>query len=112
MLDPFIGDLPLEAVHTGSLQTFIKHRRGQGRKARTINYGLQVVRHILNLCAGEWMDEYGQTWLAHAPKIKLLPEKDKRKPYPLSWKEQDRLFAELPEHLQAMALFKVNTGCR
>ena len=35
-----------------------------------------------------------------------------RKPYPLSWEEQDRLFQELPAHLQRIALFKVNTGCR
>lgn len=26
--------------------------------------------------------------------------------------EQDRLFTALPLHLQQMALFKVNTGCR
>jgi integrase len=34
------------------------------------------------------------------------------RPYPLDWDEQDRLFAELPPHLEAMALFAVNTGCR
>ncbi len=49
---------------------------------RTINYGLQVTRRILNLAAGEWLDEHGLTWLATAPKIKLLPEElDKRKDY-------------------------------
>ena len=37
---------------------------------------------------------------------------DARKPYPLSWDEQTRLFSELPVHLSRMALFKVNTGCR
>ena len=35
-----------------------------------------------------------------------------RRPYPLSWEEQDRLFRVLPAHLQRMALYKVNTGCR
>jgi integrase len=30
----------------------------------------------------------------------------------LDWEEQDRLFAALPLHLQEMALFAVNTGCR
>jgi integrase len=73
---------------------------------------LQIIRHILNLAASEWMDEYGLTWLASAPKIKLLPEHDARKPYPLSWEEQERLFAALPTHLREMALFAVNTGCR
>ena len=51
------------------------------------------------------------TWLLAAPKIKLLPDTNKRQPYPLSWKEQDRLFKELPRHLTQMALFGV-TGCR
>ena len=52
------------------------------------------------------------TWLAHAPKNRLLPDKDKRQPDPLSWDEQSRLFSEFPVHLGEMALFAVNTGCR
>jgi len=96
----------------GALQCFIEARRKEGIKTRTINHGLQVIRHIMNLAAGEWMDEFGLTWVATAPKIKLLPEPDLRKPYPLNWEEQDRLFAALPEHLREMALFAVNTGCR
>lgn len=35
-----------------------------------------------------------------------------RKPYPLGWEEQDRLFRELPAHLRDIALYKVNTGFR
>ncbi len=112
ILDAYIGDLPLEAIHMGALQPFIEARRKEGIKTRTINHGLQVIRHILNLAAGEWMDEFGLTWVAAAPKIKLLPELDKRKPYPLNWEEQDRLLAVLPLHLKEMALFAVNTGCR
>lgn len=111
-LDPFIGQLNLEAIHMGSLQEFILARQQKGLKTRTINYGLQLVRHILNLAACEWLDEHGLTWLAVAPKIKLFPEMDKRKPYPLNWEEQERLFKELPPHLHKMALFAVNTGCR
>jgi integrase len=112
MLDPFIGDLRLESVHMGSLQDFIRYRRAQGVKTRTINYGLQVVRHILNLAAGEWIDENGLSWLQNVSKIKLLPERDRKEPYPLSWDEQERLFDQLPPHLKQMALFAVNTGCR
>ncbi len=120
LLDPYIGNLPLEAVHMGSLQPFIESRRQKKLndgtfkviKARTINYALQVVRHILNLASSEWLDEHGMTWLQHAPKIKLLSESDKREPFPLSWKEQEKLFAELPQYLRSMALFAVNSGCR
>jgi integrase len=121
-LDPYIGSLPLEAVHMGTLQQFIKQRKHQARRKdepktrdvskRTINCALQTVRHILNLAASEWMDEHGMTWLQSAPKIKLLRESDKKEPYPLSWDEQVRLFNELPPYLAKMALFKVNTGCR
>ncbi len=120
LLEPYIGHLPLEAVHMGSLQPFIEARRYRKlkdgtmkkTKARTINYALQVVRHILNLAAGEWMDEHGLTWLQHAPKIKLLRQSDSREPFPLSWDEQERLFAELPAYLRSMSLFLVNSGCR
>jgi integrase len=59
-----------------------------------------------------WVDEFGLTWLATAPKIKLLPDANKRQPYPLNWEEQDQLFSRLPRHLGNMALFAVNTGCR
>jgi integrase len=112
ILDGYIGDLTLESVHMGTLQTFIQTRKEEGVKNRTINYALQTVRHILNLAAMEWIDEYGLTWLATAPKIKLLSQLDARRPSPLSWEQQERLFNELPDHLAKMALFKVNTGCR
>lgn len=108
----YIGDLTLESIHIGALQVFIDGRRKDGVTTRTINHGLQLVRRILNLASSEWMDEYGLTWLANAAKIKLLPEHDLRKPYPLSWDEQHKLFQELPSHLRKMATFAVNTGCR
>lgn len=112
VLDQYIGELALDTIHMGALEQFIAGRRKEGVKTRTINHGLKVVRRILNLCATEWLDEHGLTWLLTAPKIRLLPELDLRKPYPLSWEEQTRLFAELPQHLRKMALFAVNTGCR
>ena len=66
----------------------------------------------MNLAAAEWMDEHGLTWIQAAPKFKLLPDVNKRQPYPLSWDEQAQLFKLLPDHLATMALFTVNTGCR
>jgi len=41
-----------------------------------------------------------------------LPLDDARLPNPLSWDEQQRFFHKLPAHLERMALFAVNTGCR
>jgi integrase len=111
-LDPYIGELPLKQVHIGSLQPFVNKRRHDGRKTNSINLALAIVRHILNLAATEWRDEQGMTWLEQAPKIKLLPVKDRRAAYPLSREEQAVLLPELPDHLANMTLFKVNTGCR
>lgn len=53
----------------------------------TINHGLKIVQRILNLAAGEWIDADGLTWLANAPKFRLLPDLNKRQPYPLDWDE-------------------------
>ncbi len=111
-LMPWIGDTPLERLHRGTLEPWIAQRRADGVAAGTINHGLKVVRRILNLAATEWIDDYGLTWLQVSPKIRLLPDTEKRPPYPLRWDEQDRLFKELPRHLANMALFAVNTGCR
>jgi len=111
-LDAILGDLDLRSVHIGTLQPFIEMRRKAGIKTKSINLALGVVRHILNIAASEWLDDTGLSWLLHPPKIKLLKVTDARKPYPLSWDEQTRLFKELPDHLARMALFKVNTGCR
>jgi integrase len=111
-LDQFIGHLTLDKVHTGTLQSFVESRKKDGCKTKTINLALGTVRHVLNLAAMEWIDENGLTWLQAAPKIKLIPVLDARKPYPISWEEQERLFSVLPLHLRQMALFKVNTGCR
>ena len=113
MLLPFIGKESLKNIHMGTLQKFLKYRQKQNVKNSTINHSLQVVRHILNLASGEWIDENGLTWIENTPRIKLLPpDKNKRKPMPLSWKEQRELFSLLPNHLSEMALFKVNTGTR
>ena len=109
---PWIGGVTLDKLHLGVLQPWLTERQRSGVSAGTINHGLQIVRRILNLAASEWVDEQGLTWLHAASKIKLLANNDKRRPYPLSWEEQSRLFGQLPEHLAAMALFAVNTGCR
>lgn len=111
-LDPFIGDLPLTAIHQSSLQGYIEARKTAGVKNRTINYGLQVIRRILNLAAHEWLDENGLSWLVNPPKFRLLTEKNKRLPYPLSKDEEQRLLKHLPLHLKQMAIFSMNTGCR
>jgi integrase len=111
-LDPFIGHMPLNKIHGGTLKPFIDFRKKEGVKNHTINQPLVVVRTVLNLAARLWRDENGNTWLNTSPLIQLLQKSDARKPYPLSWDEQRLLFKELPDHLSKMCLFKVNTGTR
>ena len=101
----------MERIHRGVLQPYVDARREVGRSAGTINHGWKIVRRVLNLAAQEWMDDYGLTRGA-APKVKLLPDTNKRPSYPLNWEEQTKLFQRLPDHLAQMALFAVNTGCR
>jgi len=112
LLMPWIGTVALDRIHTGTLQPWIEHRQKGDPAVGTINHGLKVVRRILNLAANEWVDEHGLTWLLSAPRIKLLSDTNKRKPYPLNREEEARLFAALPPHLADMATFAVNTGCR
>ncbi|MBW5415076.1 tyrosine-type recombinase/integrase [Pseudomonas sp. MAG002Y] len=104
----------LNNIDDEALEPFIKHKlEVDGVSARTVNIALERVIRILNLCARKWQDEEKRPWLDAVPMIKKQDEaKAARKPYPLSWEEQSILFAELPDHLRRMALYKVNTGCR
>jgi len=111
-LDQFIGDLYLRDIHNGTLEKFKKARKKDGVKSGTVNRSLAVLRIILNLCVDEWRDEQGLSWLASMSRITDVDWKDKRKPRPLSWAEQEKLFGILPEHLKEACLYKVNTGCR
>jgi integrase len=112
-LDTYIGDLPLTHIDDDSLEPYVQHRRNAGISHRTINIALERVIRILNVCARKWRDEERRPWLDTVPMITKLDEKKtKRLPYPMSWEEQSLLFAELPDHLRRMALYKVNTGSR
>lgn len=122
-LDPYLGDLPLTHIDDQALAPFIRDRQtdedlpnGRVRKAvsnRTVNIAIERVIRVLSLACRKWRDEERRPWLDSIPLLAKLEEKRaSRKPYPMSWDEQSILFGELPDHLQRMALFKVNTGCR
>ncbi len=61
LLMPWIGNTAIDKILTGTLQTWIDHRRKEGAAIGTINHGLKIVRRILNLASTEWVDEYGMT---------------------------------------------------
>lgn len=112
MVMPFIGSLYLDEIHDGTLKPYVKFRKQEGYKSSTVKRDTAVVRRILRLASQSWRDEFGLSWLEVPPLLQIPDWKDARKPRPLSWAEQDRLFEQLPIHLRDMALFKVNTGCR
>jgi len=117
LLDPWIGGRSLDEVHDGTLEPFKTQRLEVDKiSVTTLNRSLEVVRRILNLAARSFRHENGKTWLESAPLISVDAKHARRKarrPYPLSWEEQDLLFAELPaDPNRQMALFKVNTGTR
>lgn len=94
---PFIGDMPLERVHDGTLRAFIDHETGRGIAPKSVNNAIGVVSAVLNWAARIWRNEDGTPWLRQAaPKLSRLSVKGRQaKPYPLSWEEQDRLIRGL-----------------
>jgi integrase len=109
---PFVGHLGLDQIHNGTLKPFVDAKKAEGRKNKTINHSLAMVRRIVNLAARDWRDEDGLTWLHTAPMITLLRLTDQRPPRPIMWDEQRKLLPCLNDHLASMALFILNTGCR
>jgi hypothetical protein len=77
-LMPWIGRLPLDGIHMGSLQPWIEQRRREGVSVGPINHGMKIVRRIVNLASTEWIDEHGLSWLLIPPKVRLLPDTAKR----------------------------------
>lgn len=116
--DPFIGELAIDRIFTETLEPLKKAlaskgaKKKTGLKARSINIILGAVARILKQAARRWRDENGRTWLAEAPIIDMLPETDKRKPYPLSWAEQKLLLSEMDGEIANIALFLANSGAR
>lgn len=108
----WIGEVPIRRIHQGTIHSWQESRLKEGKAPGTINHGIKLINRILKLASSEWVNEYGLTWLEHRRTLRLLPDRNKREPYPISWLEQTKLFNELPEHLRFMALFAVNTGCR
>ena len=120
---PYIGELYLDLVCDDALEDYKEDRLVGGivagkkkqplkpASATTVNRALEVVRTILNRAARAWRSN-GKPLLSMAPPLITMLAENRRKPYPISWEEQDVFFPMLASHLQRMALFGVNTGLR
>jgi len=101
---PFIGHLPLIEVDDMALADYKAHRI-QIRMAGTVNKELMTVTAVMNKAARVWR------YIPSAPKLQTV-KGPARKPYPLSWGEQAKLFAQMREGLRRISVFAVNTGVR
>lgn len=117
-LDPYLGDKTLDQIDKATVQFIIEERRkpyvhvyksGQKREcqpgADTVNRFLSTLRALLYKARDEW------EWIDKAPKIKALRGAKSRVRW-ITREEADKLIAELPEHLAAMAEFSLQTGLR
>ena len=77
---PWIRQLPINRIHLGALQPWMAKRRAERKSTGT--HGLKIVGRILNLAASSGWMRMASTWLLAAPKIKLLPDQEKRALYP------------------------------
>lgn len=102
--DPYLGHLDLHQISREHLAGFVRGQRAAGLANSTINGRLTMLKAVLN-AAVEW------GWLETAPRHKRLPLVERRIRW-LTREEADRLIAELPPHLAAMARFSLATGLR
>jgi hypothetical protein len=94
---PFIAHLDIKDIDDESLDVYIKFRIAAGRKHKTINLTLGVIRHILNLCVDTFKYKNKLSWLEEKPKITFLSlVGHQRTPTPLSWSDQENLLKHLP----------------
>ena len=112
MVMPYIGQLLLPQVHSGTLQPFIARRKQEGVKSATVNRTLTIVKLVLKRASGQYRDTNGHPWLLSVPEIPALDWHDKRKPYPISAQEEVCLMAVLSPDLQDIATFLIHTGLR
>tara|TARA_R110002110_G_scaffold93853_1_gene243836 strand:- start:2095 stop:3285 length:1191 start_codon:yes stop_codon:yes gene_type:complete len=110
-------ETPLNDIHDSTIEPFIQEKISQGCKANTINDYKQFVGQILNTAMLK--EDGGVFWRTRQHNLtrektsdNVIPEMDVRIGYVLSWEEQDRLLAALPEHLRDASLYALNTGAR
>jgi integrase len=111
-LIPYVGHVAMMDVNDDALSGF-KHDRANGlgaftKKASsgTINFEITLANTIMNAACREW------EWIPRTLKLKRV-KGPRRQPHPLTWDQQDALFAQLPRHwAEGVALFGFNTGAR
>ncbi|MFT4047954.1 MAG: site-specific integrase [Solimonas sp.] len=103
-LNPRFRNLEIRAISDDHVDQLVMDLVAAGVAAATANRVLSVLRALLN-AAVMWH------WLSHAPKVRHLRDRAKRVRF-LSYSEAQRLLIQLPEHLQLLVTFSLETGLR
>jgi len=106
----FFGeDARLDHLSTARIERFKQQRREEGVKGATVNRDLRFLAQILKQAERE-------RYLARSPfdlgKFFLNESRDRRKPYILSWEEQEKLLAVASPRLRLLVVLGVETGMR
>jgi integrase len=104
-LNQHLQDKQLDEINKSCIDAIKSHKLSTGASNATVNRMLALIRAVLNAAAKDW------EWLDDAPRVKMMPTVKSR----IRWitkQEANRLFHELPEHLEAMARFSLATGLR
>ncbi len=104
-LDRYLGGLHLDQIDREKVEMLRSAKSAEGVRPATVNRTLEVLRAILNKAVSEW------EWIDRAPRVRMLPEPDRRVRW-LTREEADKLLQELPPHLADMARFTLETGLR
>ena len=104
-LDRYLDGVALNAIDRERLDWIAQQKKAEGVSNATVNRTLEVIRAILRKAVHDW------EWLDRAPRIRMLREPKRRIRW-LTREEAQRLLAELPPHLRAMARFSLETGLR
>jgi len=103
-LDAHLAGQRLDRISRDHIQRIAEIKRAES-SAATANRYLALIRAILRRAEREW------EWIPRAPTLRLYKESARR----IRWLTRDqaeRLLAELPPHLAAMARFSLATGLR
>ena len=103
-------EMLLRNICNDSFIEYRKNCRSRGLKGSAINRPLEVARAVLNYASTKGASH--SRWLELVPKIVMESRADKETRYILSYEEEDRLYDELPHHLERMARFMANTLLR
>lgn len=104
-LDSHLSGAFLDDLTVDRIDAIGKARKATGVKPATVNRMLALIRAMLRRAEREWQ------WIERAPAVRMSPIGASRIRW-LTREEADRLLAELPEHLAAMAAFTLATGLR